>query len=132
MYLPDARIKAGVLFASIGAGSDHLSATATQYACLRTACFAQMATPTLVVMSNKDHKLQLTSREADYFADPYFLSPGPKNLLALFGGKHILSDITGYDAAETTDENPERVATIQQLTLAYLQGRYFPMHQLCR
>ncbi len=37
----------------------------------------------------------------------------------------MLGGITGYDAAETTDENPERVATIQRLTLAYLRSTLY-------
>ncbi len=84
-----------------------------------------MTTPTLVVVGDKDNEPQLTSRGSDYFADPYFLSPGPKSLLTLSGGEHMLGGITGYDAVETTDENPERVATIQRLTLAYLQSTLY-------
>lgn len=125
VYLPDARIKAGVLLASTGAGGDHLSAVAAQYACLRTARFAEMTTPTLVVVGDKDNEPQLTSRGADYHSDPYFLSPGLKSLLTLSGGEHMLGGITGYDAAATTDENPERVATIQRLTLAYLRSTLY-------
>jgi hypothetical protein len=79
VYLLDARIKAGVLLASTGAGGDHLSATAARFACLRTARFDQMTTPALVVVGDKDNEPQLTSRGADYFADPYVLSPGPKS-----------------------------------------------------
>jgi hypothetical protein len=33
--------------------------------------------------------------------------------------------VTGYDAAGTTDENPERVALIQRLTLAYLRSTLY-------
>ena len=84
-----------------------------------------MTTPTLVVVGDKDYEPQLTSRGADYHADPYFLSPGPKSLLTLSGGEHMLGGITGYDAAATTDENPERVATIQRLTLAYLRSTLY-------
>jgi hypothetical protein len=29
---------------------------------------------------------------------------------------------TGYSVAETTDENPERVALVQQVTAAYLRS----------
>src|SRR5450432_2245359 len=84
VYLPDVRIKAGVLLASPGAGGDHLGAAAAPYACLRTARFTEMTTPTLVVMGDKDNEPQLSSRGADYHSDPYFLSPGPKSLLTLF------------------------------------------------
>jgi len=126
VYLPDTRIKAGVLLAATGAGGDHISATAAKFSCLRTASFAEMTTPTLVVMGDKDISPQLTSRGADYHADPYFLSNGPKSLLTLPGGEHTLGGITGYDAAGTTDENPERVAVVQRLTWAYLRSTLYP------
>lgn len=48
----------------------------------------------------------------DWFIDPYFLSPGSKSLLTLFGAEHILGGISGYNVAETTDKNPERVALL--------------------
>ncbi len=47
---------------------------------------------------------------ADWHADPYFLSPGPKCLLSLFGAEHGLGGVSGYDAAETTDEDPDEWA----------------------
>ena len=31
-----------------------------------------------------------------------------------------------YDAAETTDENPERVAAVQELTRTYLRTALYP------
>jgi len=34
--------------------------------------------------------------------------------------------ISGYDAAETTDENPERAAAVQRLTWAYLRSALYP------
>jgi hypothetical protein len=37
----------------------------------------------------------------------------------------MLGGITGYNAVDTTDENPERVATIQRLTLAYLRSTLY-------
>jgi len=40
--------------------------------------------------------------------------------------KHSLGGIPGYDAAETTDESPERVAAIQRLTWAYLRTALYP------
>lgn len=126
MYQPDARIKAGVLLASTGAGGDHLSAVAARFSCLRTAVFSEMTTPTLVVVGDKDLSPELTSRGAAYHTDPYFLSKGPKSLLTLCGGEHMLGGITGYDTVATTDENPERVAIIQRLTLAYLCSTLYP------
>jgi hypothetical protein len=39
----------------------------------------------------------------------------------LFGAEHSLGGIAGYEVAETTDENPGRVALIQRVTWAYLR-----------
>jgi hypothetical protein len=52
--------------------------------------------------------------------------PGPKSLLTLFGAEHGLGGVSGYDAAETTDENPERVAAVARLTRAYLRSELYP------
>ena len=65
-----------------------------------------MKTPALVVIGDEDVSPHLAVRDADWQADPYFHSPGPKSLLTLYGGKHGLGDISGYDVAETTDESP--------------------------
>jgi hypothetical protein len=124
--LRDSRIKAGVLLATTGAGGEHLTAAAAQFACLRTAGFAAMATPTLVIVGDEDTTAELSSRGAEYHADPYLLSPGPKSLLSLPGGEHMLGGVTGYDAADTTDENPERVAVIQRTSWAYLRSGLYP------
>lgn len=61
-----------------------------------------------------------------WHADPYTLAPGPKTLLTLFDAEHGLGGIAGYDAAETTDENPERVAALARLTVAYLRTQLHP------
>jgi dienelactone hydrolase len=125
IYVPDARVKAGVLLSSTGAGGDHLSEAAARFTSLRSAGFANMTTPALVVIGDKDFTWELSSKGAEYHADPYTFSPGPKSLLTLFGGEHLLGGVTGYDTAGTTDENPERVALIQRLTLAYLRSTLY-------
>lgn len=38
----------------------------------------------------------------------------------------MLGGVLGYDAAETTDENPARVALVAQLTGAYLRSALYP------
>ena len=65
-------------------------------------------------------------RGADWSADPHRLSPSPKCLLILSGGKHGLGGVAGYDAKETTDESPERVAALERLTWAYLRTALYP------
>jgi hypothetical protein len=125
VYAPDARVKAGIMLSSTGAGGDHLSEAAARFTSLRTAGFGDMTTPTLAVVGDKDFTWELSSKGAEYHADPYTFSPGPKSLLTLSGGEHLLGGVTGYDAAGTTDENPERVAIIQRLSLAYLQSTLY-------
>jgi hypothetical protein len=59
-------------------------------------------------------------------ADAYYQSPGPKDLLTVFGAEHIFGGISGYDARETSDENPDRVAFVCESILAYLQSALNP------
>jgi predicted dienelactone hydrolase len=119
--LSDSRIKAGVLFATAGQGGADLTPFAAEnFPWLKNPSFADMTTPALVVVGDHDN-LPLTVRGPDWMTDPYFLSPGSKSLLTLFEAEHSLGGISGHEAKETTDENPERVALIQQLTWAYLR-----------
>ncbi|RDW73433.1 platelet-activating factor acetylhydrolase plasma [Coleophoma cylindrospora] len=125
--LTEPRIKAGVLLTPPGNGGADLSAFAFEnYTFFRHPNFAEMKTPALVVIGDNDSLLHLNVRGADWHADPYSLSPGPKSLLTLFGATHGLGGISGYDVAETTDESPERVAVVQRLTWAYLRSELYP------
>lgn len=119
--MSDPRIKAGLLLATTGTGGADLSPFAAEHFPFMNPSFADMSTPTLVVAGDRDQST-LSTRGPDWFADPYRLSPGRKSLLTLFGGEHSLGGISGYAAAETTDENPERVALLQRLTSAYLRS----------
>ncbi|MFI6122580.1 alpha/beta hydrolase family protein [Streptomyces sp. NPDC051064] len=116
----DARIGAGVLLATAGKGGDDLTPFAAERFPFMNPSFANMITPTLVVAGDQDD-LPLSVRGPEWLADPYFLSPGEKSLLTLFGGEHSLGGITGYEARETTDEEPGRVSLIQRVTWAYLR-----------
>jgi predicted dienelactone hydrolase len=125
--LAEPRIKAGVLLAAPGRGGDAVTEfVAENYAFFSTMDFSKMTTPTLVVAGDKDASTHLTVRGPDWHADPYVLSPGPKSLLTLFDAEHGLGGVSGYDVAETTDENPERVAALQRLTWAYLRTELHP------
>jgi predicted dienelactone hydrolase len=119
--LADSRIKAGVLFATAGQGGADLSAFAAEHFPFMNPSFADLTTPTLVVAGDQDDS-PLSVRGPDWMTDPYFLSPGAKSLLTLFGAEHSLGGIVGYEAKETTDENPERVALVQAVTWAYLRA----------
>jgi fermentation-respiration switch protein FrsA (DUF1100 family) len=119
--LSDPRVKAGVLLATAGKGGDDLTPFAAEHLpWLRHPDFGHMSMPALVIAGDRDI-LPLTVRGPDWTTDPYVLSPGDKSLLTLFGAEHFLGGISGYQAAETTDENPGRVALIQRVTVAYLR-----------
>ncbi|PTL81191.1 alpha/beta fold hydrolase [Vitiosangium sp. GDMCC 1.1324] len=124
--LSEPRIKAGVLLAAPGRGDALSKFAAENYSFFSTIDFSKMTTPALVVAGDKDDSPHLTVAGADWHADPYFLSPSPKSLLTLFDAGHGLGGVSGYDVAETTDENPERVAAVQLLTWAYLRTELYP------
>jgi predicted dienelactone hydrolase len=125
--LAEPRITAGALLAPPGQGGANIHpAVAARMPAFRHPSFAEMTTPTLVVVGDADVSPHFTTRGADWHADPYCLSPSPKALLTLFGGGHLLGGVSGYDAAETTDENPARVALVSQLTGAYLRSVLYP------
>ncbi|XVQ90125.1 alpha/beta hydrolase family protein [Microbispora siamensis] len=118
--MSDSRIKAGVLLALPGTGGADLTPFAAEHFPFMNPSFAEMTTPALVVAGDRDQSL-LSVRGPDWFTDAYFLSPGGKSLLTLFGAEHSLGGISGYNVTETTDENPGRVALIRRLTWAYLR-----------
>ncbi|MFJ2815489.1 alpha/beta hydrolase family protein [Streptomyces sp. NPDC087294] len=119
--MSDPRIKAGVLLATAGRGGDDLTPFAAEnLPWLKGPDFAHMTTPTLVIAGDRDD-LGMSVRGPEWLTDPYHLSPGRKSLLTLFDAEHSLGGIAGYDVRETTDENPERVALIQRISLAYLR-----------
>ncbi|WP_019587828.1 alpha/beta hydrolase family protein [Deinococcus apachensis] len=123
--MADARIKAGVILAAPGSSVDPGTFAAQRYPVLRNLSFAEMTTPALVVVGDRDVNPNFSER-VDYRADAYRLSPGPKCLLTLFGAGHLLGGISGYDAAETNDESPERVEAVGRLTWAYLRTALSP------
>lgn len=118
--LSDSRISAGVLLATAGVGGENLTDFASENFSYLNPQFENLTTPTYVVSGDHDD-LPLTTRGPDWTTDPYHQSPGAESLLTLFGAEHSLGGIAGYEAKETTDENPARVSLIQQTTWAYLR-----------
>lgn len=112
------RVTAGVLIATAGRGRD-LSPMAREHFPYVNAMFGEMSRPTLVIAGDKDDS-PLTTRGPDWMTDPYTDSPGTKHLLTVVGGEHSLGGIAGYDVAETTDENPERVRLVRDVAAAFL------------
>ncbi|MFE2475224.1 alpha/beta hydrolase family protein [Streptomyces sp. NPDC059389] len=125
--LTEPRIKAGVLLAAPGRGGDILNGPAAPLVrFLDTIDFSTMTTAALVVAGDKDDAQHFTDIGPDWHVDPYALAPAPKTLLTLFDAEHLLGGVSGYDAAETTDENPARVSALARLTAAYLHTRLRP------
>lgn len=123
--MSDPRIQVGILLTAGGNGGADLSPWAAEHFPFMHPDFSGMTKPALVVAGDKDIS-PLTVRGWEWFTDPYTMSPGPKSLLTLYGGEHLLGGISGYLVTETTDENPERVAAVQQLTWAYLRSAFYP------
>jgi predicted dienelactone hydrolase len=122
----DERILASVIMAGPGAGEDLAGYAAEHYPDLAGTTFDAMTGQALIVVGDKDHNPMFTNR-ADWRADPYHRSPGDnKTLLTVFEAEHMLGGISGYDAGETTDENPERVAAIRAMIWAYLRSALVP------
>ncbi|MCB5908855.1 alpha/beta hydrolase family protein [Streptomyces pinistramenti] len=125
--LAEPRIKAGVLLAAPGRGGGALTeSVAENLSFFLTTDFSGTTTPALVVAGDKDASAHLTVRGPDWHTDPYVLSPGPKSLLTLFDAEHGLGGVSGYDVAETTDEDPARVSAVQRLTWASLRTQLYP------
>lgn len=120
------RIKAGLVMAAPGNGGSDLAPSIAEQFSFMSPDFSHMHTPALVVVGDEDFSPHLTNRDADWHADAYRLSPSGKSLLTLHGGKHGLGGIAGFDAKETDDEDPDRLAIVQCLTYAYLSTVFFP------
>jgi predicted dienelactone hydrolase len=123
--LIEPRIKVGVLLAAAGNGGDDLSDFARENYSALNPDFTHMTTQTLVVMGDADVNLHLTLRGADWHADPYHHGPGSDAMLTLVGAKHGLGGGAGYDAKETDDEDPDRLAIVQRMTWAYLRSALY-------
>lgn len=123
--LIEPRIKVGVLLAPAGNGGADLSAFARENYSALTPDFTHMTTQTLVVMGDADVNPHLTVRGADWHADSYHFGPGSDAMLTLMGAKHGLGGVAGYDAKETDDEEPDRLAIVQRMTWAYLRSALY-------
>jgi hypothetical protein len=124
--LSDPRIKAAAVIAAPGVGDEHLSEkAATGYPSLKFIDFSNMTGEALVIAGDKDLNPMFSDR-LSYRWDAYTDAPAPKTLLTFFGAEHMFGGIDGYDTEETTDLNPERVATLRALVWAYLRTQLYP------
>lgn len=120
----DDRVRAGVLLAAPGRGDDLTEYAARTYPFMYPN-FSTMTASTLIIVGDRDVG-RLSTRGADWWRDAYDLSPSPKALLTAFGGEHSLGGIPGYEARETTDERPQRIAAIQRLSTTFLRSALYP------
>jgi predicted dienelactone hydrolase len=123
--LTDPRMKAAVLLAPPGRGSDLAPYASEHYKVLRNTDFGKMTSPVLVVAGDLDQNDNFAAR-ADWRADAYTSSPGPKSLLTMFGAKHALGGVSGYDVRESQDDDPERLGVVQRMSWAYLRSSLYP------
>jgi len=121
----DKRIKVGVLLAAVGKGGDHLIESVREKYPTLNPDYSSMTTRNLVVYGDEDLSPHFTTRDADWHSDSYHISPASDFLLTLIGGKHGLGGIAGYDAKETDDEDPDRLAITQKMTSAYLKSALY-------
>lgn len=118
--MSDRRVTAGILLAATGLGGEHLQPFARANFPFMHPSFQELTTPTLVVAGDHDQSM-MSSRGPDWFTDAFTHSPGATDLITLHGAEHGLGGIVGEAVAETTDENPERVAVLQRMSTAYLR-----------
>ncbi|MEM9707622.1 MAG: alpha/beta fold hydrolase [Pseudomonadota bacterium] len=119
------RIKAGVMLAPPGRGGDDLSDFARENFSELNPDYSHLTTPSLVVVGDEDLNPFMTVRGPEWYRAAYEDGPGAKNLLSLVGGKHGLGGMAGYDAKETGDEDPDRLAVVQRVTSAFLYSHLY-------
>lgn len=119
------RLKARVLIGVSGGPEGFNGAARQRYPVLAAVNFSTMTLPALIVNGDKDKNLMFSDVD-NWRADAYYLSAGPKDMLTVFGAEHIFGGISGYDALETSDENPERVTFVCESILAYLRSSLNP------
>lgn len=127
--LKDSRIMGGVLLSAPGNGNGGADLTLManeKYSFFKDSDLSKMTAKTLIVAGDNDSSAHLNTRGPSWHTDAYNLSPSPKSLVTVFGGEHLLGGISGYDAAETSDEKPERLAFVQKMTTAFLTSLFNP------
>lgn len=118
------RFAARVIMAAPGRGEDLDGQAGDFYPGLKGSNFAGMTRDALIVTGEKDAHPFFASR-ATWRSDAFSESPSPKTNLVMLEAEHMLGGISGFDAAETSDENPERVAVLRAMIWAYLRSALF-------
>ena len=119
------RITAGVMLAPPGRGGDNLSDFARENLSELNPDYSHLTTPSLVIVGDEDVNPFMTVRGAEWYRAAFEDGPGAAALLSLVGGQHGLGGIAGYDAKETADEDPDRLAVVQRATAAFLYSQLY-------
>jgi len=119
------RMKAFVIIGAPGGPEGLIDAAKDRYPVFASTDFSTMSLPTLIVNGDKDINPNFSLVD-NWRADGYHLGTGPKSLLTVYGAEHIFGGISGYDALETSDEDPKRVAFVCESILAYLRTALNP------
>ncbi|KAM0543802.1 hypothetical protein ACHAPJ_012109 [Fusarium lateritium] len=122
----DQRIKAGIIFGGLGLGGDDRSENGKKMLPFYDISFDTLTTPLLTIWGDDDASPHLAARDATWHLDPYTHSKGPRAQFCVKGGKHGFGGISGWDALECQDEDPERLGFMQRLTWAYLRSQLYP------
>lgn len=120
----DDRIKARVMIAPPGKGNGLADGASRGYPALAQTTFETMAPPVLVVVGDNDSNAFFSGR-SDWRSDAYSDAPSPKTLLTVFEAGHMFGGISSFDASETSDENPDRVAAVRALIWGYLRSELY-------
>lgn len=119
------RIKVGVLLTPPGNGGDELSDYAREHFSELNPDYAHLTTRSLLVVGDADVNPFMTRRGPEWYTAAYRDGPGCEAMLTIKGGMHGLGGIAGYDAKETGDEDPDRLATVERMTAAYLRSALY-------
>lgn len=122
--IADPRIGAFIMISPVGDGRDAAPWLKENYPETTTTDYRTMTRPALVMVGDKDFNPNFSTRP-DWRADAFHQAPAPKTLLTVFGAEHIFGGISGWDANETSDEDPARVAEMQRVTWAYLRSALY-------
>lgn len=126
--LEEPRIKAFVVLGAPGSGEGAAEWVSGHYPVIKGTDFSEMKRDMLVIAGDQD-KNPFFSMQDDWRMDAYNLSPAPKSLFTIFGGKHMLGGISGYDATETfqhDEESPQTVALVREMIAAYIRTKLYP------
>lgn len=115
------------MIAAPGMGADLNGPAAQPYAPLATTAFEGMTPKVLVVVGTKDWHPPNLLRPAGLGKRRLHGVSAPKTRLDNFDdAEHGLGGIPAFDAAEATDENPDRVTAARALVRAHLRARLVP------